>query len=295
MTRLVPTVMAAVLGCSCRGTQPESETSPRVEPTTPAVAEASPVPAVQPKASDVQPRSVPVPVPPSEPEEEEDEEEEDEETFVPREQEPPTLRAVGSGDELDIEADRLPAVTTDGTRFAALVRKEYMWMDHEEGGLDKSSEAEQLLVLVDAATGKPVETITLHRDPLGASPAKREKARAAVKRNVAKANARLAKHRWLELVEGEITLPRVGLVVRGRAGDLTLTQEMKGDQSVPKWPSDLADETKTSLYTDFKHCRAIAISETDSTNSIWWEIDTFDVPAESVVDYTSTMRECKSP
>ena len=250
------------------------------------------MPAVQPKESDVQPRSVPVPVPPSEPE---DEEEEEEETFVPREQEPPTLRAVGSGDELDIEADRLPAVTADGTRFAALVRKEYMWMDHEEGGLDNSSEAERLLVLVDAATGKPVETITLHRDPLGASAAKRAKARAAVKRNVAKANKRLAKHRWLELVEGDITLTGVGLVVRGHGGDLTLTQELAGDQSVPKWPSDLADETETSLYTDFKHCRALAVAETETGNSIWWEIDTVDVPADSIVDHASTMRDCKSP
>jgi hypothetical protein len=277
----------AILGCSCRGTQSEPESSPRIEPSTAAVAEAPPLPAVQPKAPDVQPRAVPVPVAPPEPAQIE--------TFVPREQEPPTLRAVGSGDELDIEADRLPAVTADGTRFAALVRKDYMWMDHEEGGLENESEAQRLLVLVDAATGKPVETITLHRDPLGASAAKRTKARAAVKRNVAKANERLAKHRWLELVEGEISLPRVGLVVRGHGGDLRLTQETPGDQSVPKWPSDLADETQTSFYTDFKHCRALAIAETETGNSVWWEIDTFDVPAESIVDYASTMQSCKSP
>ena len=205
--------------------------------------------------------------------------------FVPARRDPPSVRAVGSGDDVDIEADGLPAVTADGKTIAVLVTEAYLPMDHDGGGVDAVGTYDRLLLLVDVATGKPRKKLALLRDKPGGRPPVRAKARARAAKSIADANARLAELSWLELAQGDLVLARVGDTVRGRAGALTLVQER--EFSIAGQWSSMPEEGLEAgfvLYADFAHCQAFAMVELDAGSSVSWQLDTFALPRDSRVD-----------
>ncbi len=213
------------------------------------------------------------------------------EDFVPRAQDPPRLRLGGSEDDVEIDADRLPAVTTDGKQFVALVTGQYTWMDHGSGHMDEDeTKYERILVFVDAATGRVTEAIVVLRDPYAGSASGRARARKEAKRTITKLNARLAKQSWRELVEGELVLAKPGDVLRGNAGSITLTRSSAGHMSA-EWTSGVDGPQDATVHADFATCRAFALAEFDSGSATWSAIDTLALPSDARVDDISA-RSC---
>lgn len=193
----------------------------------------------------------------------------------PSPQQPPRLRAFGSGELFEVQSDGLPAVTTDGSRFAALVTEWSATLNH--GGHDPPvhGEDERLLLLVDVVTGKPAQTFVVYRAHVTAKGTRLAKAQASSKRAIWAANEQLAAYEWLELVDGGLTLPHEGDRVTGRAGQVIVEQT--------RWYADIhwpggVEDLEQSFHGDFAHCEVFALAAFETGNQTWWAVDTFALP-----------------